>query len=176
MAERHFFVSSRRRHTRFSRDWSSDVCSSDLDRATVLTPDPAARASRARAAAEAHDLAGDPDEALRLLAATQAAPLTGAQAARVELLRAEIVHARRRGDGAPPPLLHAARRLEPFDVPLARDTYLEALAAAQFAGRAVAGGVLGVAEAARRAPSPAGPPRARDLLLDAMTLLATDGY
>src|SRR5690606_40167971 len=24
------FVSSRRRHTRFSRDWSSDVCSSDL--------------------------------------------------------------------------------------------------------------------------------------------------
>src|SRR5215475_8648799 len=32
-----FFFSSRRRHTRFSRDWSSDVCSSDLaatDRAT----------------------------------------------------------------------------------------------------------------------------------------------
>src|SRR5690606_39869618 len=27
-----FFFSSRRRHTRFSRDWSSDVCSSDLDR------------------------------------------------------------------------------------------------------------------------------------------------
>src|SRR5690606_40918690 len=26
-----FFVSSRRRHTRLSRDWSSDVCSSDLD-------------------------------------------------------------------------------------------------------------------------------------------------
>src|SRR5690606_29599033 len=28
-----FFLSSRRRHTRFSRDWSSDVCSSDLARA-----------------------------------------------------------------------------------------------------------------------------------------------
>src|SRR5690606_29242873 len=28
-----FFFSSRRRHTRFSRDWSSDVCSSDLPRA-----------------------------------------------------------------------------------------------------------------------------------------------
>src|SRR5690606_41148025 len=26
-----FFFSSIRRHTRFSRDWSSDVCSSDLD-------------------------------------------------------------------------------------------------------------------------------------------------
>src|SRR3989449_6728833 len=30
-----FFFSSRRRHTRCSRDWSSDVCSSDL---TTLTP------------------------------------------------------------------------------------------------------------------------------------------
>src|SRR5690606_39355880 len=28
---RQFFFSSRRRHTRFSRDWSSDVCSSDLE-------------------------------------------------------------------------------------------------------------------------------------------------
>src|SRR5690606_40688564 len=27
-----FFFSRRRRHTRFSRDWSSDVCSSDLNR------------------------------------------------------------------------------------------------------------------------------------------------
>src|SRR5690606_24653357 len=26
-----FFFSSRRRHTSFSRDWSSDVCSSDMD-------------------------------------------------------------------------------------------------------------------------------------------------
>src|SRR6266511_4938492 len=30
-----FFFSSRRRHTRFSRDWSSDVCSSDLLDAAV---------------------------------------------------------------------------------------------------------------------------------------------
>src|SRR5690606_1434902 len=29
------FFSSRRRHTRFSRDWSSDVCSSDLRIALV---------------------------------------------------------------------------------------------------------------------------------------------
>src|SRR5207302_2649013 len=28
--QRFLFFSSRRRHTRFSRDWSSDVCSSDL--------------------------------------------------------------------------------------------------------------------------------------------------
>src|SRR5690606_39949941 len=30
-----FFFSSRRRHTSFSRDWSSDVCSSDLDEAGI---------------------------------------------------------------------------------------------------------------------------------------------
>src|SRR2546422_7844534 len=33
-----FFFSSRRRHTRCSRDWSSDVCSSDL-RCRVLIAD-----------------------------------------------------------------------------------------------------------------------------------------
>src|SRR5690606_40107485 len=32
-----FFFSSRRRHTRFSRDWSSDVCSSDLQQQQVGT-------------------------------------------------------------------------------------------------------------------------------------------
>src|SRR5690606_40880969 len=37
-----FFFSSRRRHTRFSRDWSSDVCSSDLVVGAVdLLPDEA---------------------------------------------------------------------------------------------------------------------------------------
>src|SRR5688572_31621412 len=30
----HFFFSSRRRHTRFDCDWSSDVCSSDLTTST----------------------------------------------------------------------------------------------------------------------------------------------
>src|SRR5439155_4085744 len=32
---RFFFFSSRRRHTRWPRDWSSDVCSSDLERASM---------------------------------------------------------------------------------------------------------------------------------------------
>src|SRR5690606_40444464 len=32
-----FFFSSRRRHTRFSRDWSSDVCSSDLHAGRAVT-------------------------------------------------------------------------------------------------------------------------------------------
>src|SRR5256884_1024950 len=33
-----FFFSSRRRHTRCSRDWSSDVCSSDLRATPARTP------------------------------------------------------------------------------------------------------------------------------------------
>src|SRR5690606_41122025 len=33
-----FFFSSRRRHTRFSRDWSSDVCSSDLALISFVFP------------------------------------------------------------------------------------------------------------------------------------------
>src|SRR6266508_917381 len=33
------FFSSRRRHTRWPRDWSSDVCSSDLDHAFRQDPD-----------------------------------------------------------------------------------------------------------------------------------------
>src|SRR5690606_40935943 len=37
-ASRSFLFSSRRRHTRFSRDWSSDVCSSDLTDRLQGTP------------------------------------------------------------------------------------------------------------------------------------------
>src|SRR3712207_6882340 len=33
-----FFFSSRRRHTRYWRDWSSDVCSSDLPGISVVAP------------------------------------------------------------------------------------------------------------------------------------------
>src|SRR5439155_9976660 len=42
-----FFFSSRRRHTRWPRDWSSDVCSSDLARsaATSTTRQPTAAAT-----------------------------------------------------------------------------------------------------------------------------------
>src|SRR5215475_232644 len=45
-----FFFSSRRRHTSFSRDWSSDVCSSDLGLAGEgAVGMPAARTPRAHA-------------------------------------------------------------------------------------------------------------------------------
>src|SRR5690606_26298803 len=44
--EHSFFFSSRRRHTRFSRDWSSDVCSSDLLSETMTDPFKEADATR----------------------------------------------------------------------------------------------------------------------------------
>src|SRR2546422_168042 len=43
-----FFFSSRRRHTRCSRDWSSDVCSSDLVLKRLLGPAPTPRSVWAR--------------------------------------------------------------------------------------------------------------------------------
>src|SRR2546430_5331558 len=42
-----FFFSSRRRHTRFDCDWSSDVCSSDHDSATAPAPLPSLPAGAA---------------------------------------------------------------------------------------------------------------------------------
>ena len=82
-----------------------------------------------------------------------------------------------RGSDAPPLLLTAAKRLEPLDVALARETYLDALSAAMFAGRlAGGGGLLEVARAARAAPAAVAAPRAADLLLDGLALLFTEGY
>src|SRR5262249_22343919 len=82
-----------------------------------------------------------------------------------------------RGRDAPPLLLKAAQGLEPLDVRLARETYLEALFAALFAGRlALGGGAREVAEAAPAAPSPQQPTRAPDLLLDGLALVVTGGY
>src|SRR2546430_5379541 len=43
-----FFFSSRRRHTRFDCDWSSDVCSSDLRRARITDVDDVAALHRVR--------------------------------------------------------------------------------------------------------------------------------
>ena len=84
--------------------------------------------------------------------------------------------AQRRGSDAPPLLLRAARTLEPLDVRLARDTYLDAWSAALFAGRLATGGNLReVSQAARAAPRPEGSPRGSDRLLDGFALLFTEG-
>jgi hypothetical protein len=147
-----------------------------LERAAALTPDPARRAQRALDAARAKLQAGAFDPALALLATAEAGPLDDLRRARTELLRAQIAFATSRGNEAPPLLLAAARRLEPLDIGLARETYLDAFSAAMFAGRLATGAELpDVAEAARRAP-PAHDPRNGDMLLDGLAVLFTHGY
>ena len=124
-----------------------------LERAVLLTIDPARRAERTLAAAQANLQAGAFGPALKLLATAEAGPLDELQSARVDLLRGEILFASGLGSDAPPLLLKAAKRLEPLDAGLARETYLTAWMAALFAGQlAGAGDLLEVSRAARNLP------------------------
>ena len=150
-----------------------------LERSALLTADPARRADRTLAAAQAHLQAGAFGTALELLADAEdkaSGPLDELQSARADLLRGEIVFASGMGSDAPPLLLKAAKRLEPLDVGLARETYLTAWMAAMFAGRlAGAGDLLEVSRAARALPAPADPPHPADLVLAGLAMVVTDG-
>jgi DNA-binding CsgD family transcriptional regulator len=148
-----------------------------LERAAVLTPDPDRRARRLLAAARAKRDAGALDAALELLVAVEAGPLDALAAAEVEHLRGQIALVQRRGGDAGRLLLSAARRLEPLDADLARETHLEALGTAAWAGDPGGSGVLrAAAEAARAAPPGPDPPRAVDVLLDGFAQRLTEGY
>jgi DNA-binding CsgD family transcriptional regulator len=151
-----------------------------LQRSTELTPEPARRGARALAAAQAKFDAAAPDRAYELLTTAEMAPLDELQRARVDVLRAQIAFARSGGSDASALMLAAAKRLEPLDAGLARETYLEAFGATLFAGRLSAGvGVTELADAARaaaRAGSSLQPPRPRDLLLDGLVTRFTEGY
>jgi DNA-binding CsgD family transcriptional regulator len=147
-----------------------------LQRAVALTGDPARRADRALAAAQANLAAGAFDAARRLLATADAGPLDELGRARIDLLDAEIVFAQSRGSAAPLLLLQAAKRLAPLDVRLCRNTYLDAWGAALFAGHlADAGGsLLDVSRAAATAPDPTDRVLPRDVLLDGLALIFTE--
>jgi hypothetical protein len=148
-----------------------------LERAAMLTPEPAHRVQRLIAAARAKHASGALDAALGLLVAVEAAALDSFHTAEVERLRGQIAFDQRRGPGAARPLLRAAKRFEPLDVELARETHLEALVAAMWAGDLDCPGELReAAEAARAAPSGPDPPRVVDVLVDAFAMRLTDGY
>ena len=73
-------------------------------------------------------------------------------------------------------MLRAARRFEPLDLELARDTYLTAWgAAANSTHQAGEGALLEISRAVGALPPPPGRPRPGDLLLDGLALLTTDG-
>jgi DNA-binding CsgD family transcriptional regulator len=161
-------------HARARGGWSA--AGAFLQRSAELTLDPAQRAERTIAAAYAKYEAGAVDVAERLLIAAQAWPFDDLQRARLDLLHARIVFTSSRGSDAPALFLKAARDFEPIDLQLARETYLEAVTAALFAGRlATAGDTLEVAEAARALPPAPQPARPCELLLDGAALLVTEG-
>jgi DNA-binding CsgD family transcriptional regulator len=146
-----------------------------LTRAVALTPDPARRAARALAAAQATAQAGGGDAATALLRVATAGPLDDLQRAQVDLLRGQIAFVSTHGRDATPLLLSAARQFRPLDPGLARDTYLDAIAAALFVGRfGESVSIRDVAVAAQGAATPAGQPS--DLLLDGLSATIADGY
>jgi DNA-binding CsgD family transcriptional regulator len=147
-----------------------------LERAVALTPEPARRRGRALAAAQASVQAGAFTRARGLLAMADAGPLEELQRAQLDLLKAQLSFVSSRGTDAIPLLLAAARRLEPLDIGVARETYVDAFSAAMFGARLNGSvGIPEVAEAARAAPRPPhAEPATADLLLDALVALAND--
>jgi DNA-binding CsgD family transcriptional regulator len=146
-----------------------------LERSVRLTADPAQLVKRTLAAAQASMQAGAFDQALGLLVMTEAWPLDELASARVDLLRGQVAFAAGLGSDAAPLLLKAARRLEPLDPTLARETYLDAWQAAMYTGHMARAGDLAEVSRAARALTPPARPRPADLLLDGLALLITDG-
>jgi DNA-binding CsgD family transcriptional regulator len=147
-----------------------------LARSAELTPDPSRRADRLIAAADAKHDAGAPDVVLSLVVLLRDLSLDARQAAVVERLEARARYALRRHRGGARELLAAAQRLEPLDRALARDTYIEALAAAIYGGRlGDADEVVAVSRAILDATADDDSDRARDLILRGQALLAAEG-
>ncbi|HEY2202054.1 MAG TPA: ATP-binding protein, partial [Solirubrobacteraceae bacterium] len=145
-----------------------------LQRAVALTADPARRAERALAAAQASMQGGAFDTALGLLATAETAALDEFQGARVDLGRGHAALASGLVRDAAPLLLKAASRLVPFDLKLARETYLTASVAASIGGQGDV--VLEVWRAVQALPPTTAAPRPLDLLVDGLALLAIEGY
>ena len=148
-----------------------------LERSAALTLKPAQRVHRTIAAAAVHLEAGAYDAAEALLATAEVGPLDELSRARIELLRGGAAHMWGDSRDAATLLLSAARRLESIDAYSARETYVGALAAAVTASGLAAPGATPeeAAKAARAAPTPPGPERPHDLLLDGLAMVFTDG-
>jgi DNA-binding CsgD family transcriptional regulator len=149
-----------------------------LERAVALTADPARHAERALAAAQVSVQAGAFEAALGLVAIAEASALDEFQRARADLVRGHVAFASGLASDAPPLLLKAAKRLESFDLELARETYLAAWGAGVLAGHRAEGAEVAaeICRAVRALPPRAGAPRPLDLLLDGLTLLTTNGH
>nr|WP_296068428.1 LuxR family transcriptional regulator [uncultured Actinoplanes sp.] len=144
-----------------------------LDRAAGLTADPQRRADRLMTAAQFNVQTGAFETALGLLTAAEAGALNEFGRARVDLLRGRVASASADGRDAPALLLKAARRLEPLDLRLARETYFDAWGAALFAGNLATSSDLTEVSWAAKLVAPG--ERSPDLLLDGLAVLVTEG-
>jgi DNA-binding CsgD family transcriptional regulator len=152
------------------------AASAFLQRAAELTPDPTTRVERSLAAAQAKLEVADTASASELLAAAELGPLDELQRARLERLGGQIAFASHRGRDAPPLLLAAARRLDALGAAMARETYLEAIEAAMFAGRLGTGPDEREVAQAVYASGRVQTEDATGLLLDALVIRFTEGY
>ncbi|MCM2389764.1 helix-turn-helix transcriptional regulator [Streptomyces albipurpureus] len=148
-----------------------------LAEAARLTPQRALRAERALSAAAAKHEAGAVDEALGLLSVARRGPLGPRERAQARTLRARIAFDQNRDSAAVAQLLDAARAMAAIDLPAARASLLDALAAAVFVGRfAYSVRMSDVAETAQAMLGDDAPARPGDLLLDALTTQTTKGF
>ncbi|MFJ2399352.1 AAA family ATPase [Streptomyces sp. NPDC087843] len=149
-----------------------------LAHAAVLTPSLQRKATRALAAAQAKLRAGAPTAARDLLALARSGVLDESGRARADLVQAQITFASSRVDDALPLLLATARRLVPLDAGLARETFLDTLSAAMFAGRLASGADAREVAMVAQVTSPpvTRPPGNVDLLLHALVTRFTGDY
>ncbi len=146
-----------------------------LQRAAELTPDPKRRGQRALDGAQAKIESAAPEAASALLGMAELCPLDDFQRARAGRLRAQIAYSLSRGSDALPLLLDATTALAAFNTHLTRDTYLEAFAAASYAGR------FGDHDAVQRVAAaalarPAQQSDALDALVRGLATVVTDGF
>ena len=147
-----------------------------LQRAFGLTADHGRRSGRALAAAELSFQAGWLDTTQRLLAAVDAHPLDGFQAARAALLHGHVALVHSYSNDAPRLLLEAAQQLEAFDLELAREAYLTAYGSAMSAAHLGSADVLlNICLAIERLPLPPDGPDGKSLLLEGLARMHTDG-
>jgi DNA-binding CsgD family transcriptional regulator len=143
-------------------------------RAAELTPDTAPRRRRLLSAAQAELNAGAPSRALALLDRARGPQADQLEQAPALRLRGNIAFALGDGSKAAAALSQAALAFQPHDLRLARESLLEAMEAAFWAGRSA---TLEVARAAAAIPrSPAPQTTLTDVLLEGFAALAVGGY
>jgi len=145
-----------------------------LQRSVALTTDRARRADRAVAAADASLQAGDLDVARRFAGIAEQEAQSDFQSAQADLVRSRIAFASGLNNEAVPLLLAAARRFEPLDMDLARETYLVAWGSAALIA-ADGENLVAISRAVADLPPRTGDPRPVDLVLEGSALLVTEG-